>query len=73
MIFNKKYNQILEGYGSIKTVSRMFYPRNFALSQEFIEAFKKEFCRLKSMGIDEKRIIGKINKALHFHCKDKAN
>lgn len=70
MIFNKKYNELLESYGSIKVVNRMFYPRNFNLSTEFVAAFKKEFCRLKELGIDEKRIIAKINKALHFHCKD---
>jgi len=49
----------------------MFYPRNFSLSSDFITAFKNEFCRLKELGIDEKRIVAKINKALHFHCKDK--
>jgi hypothetical protein len=71
VIFNKKYNELLENYSSIRTVNRIFYPRNFALSDEFVVAFKKEFCRLKELGLDEKHIIIKINKALHFHCKDK--
>jgi len=72
VIFNKKYQAILENYGSIKTVNRIFYPRNFNLSLEFVSAFKKEFCRLQSIGIDKKRILSKMNKALHFHCRDSA-
>jgi len=71
-MFNKKAKTILENYGSIKTVTRLFYPRNFNLSPEFVQAFKREYTRLKSMNIDDKRIIQKIAKALHFHGKEAA-
>lgn len=70
MMFNNKAQKILENYGSIKTVSRLFYPRNFNLSEEFITSFRKEYARLKSLGIDDKRILSKLNKALHFHSRD---
>ena len=68
--FYKKANSILENYGSILTKSRMFYPRNFSLSKEFINAFKKEVARLKAENIGEKDIVRKITKALAFHVKD---
>jgi hypothetical protein len=67
--FYKKANTILENYGSIVTKSRMFYPRNFNLSQKFINAFKEEVNRLKTEGASEKDIIRKLSKALNFHLK----
>lgn len=70
MKFYKKANSILEGYGSILTKSRMFYPRNFALSAEFLSAYKKEVARLKAENVSDKDIVRKITKALHFHLKD---
>lgn len=70
MKFNQKAKQILEGYGSIKVTSRLFYPRNFSLSDEFIQAFRREYARLRGLGIDDKRILGKLTKALHFHSRD---
>jgi hypothetical protein len=48
----------------------MFYPRNFNLSKEFVQAFKKEVDRLKAEKVSEKDIIRKITKALNFHLKD---
>jgi hypothetical protein len=47
----------------------MFYPRNFNLSQKFVNAFKEEVNRLKTEGASEKDIIKKITKALNFHLK----
>lgn len=70
MSFNNKAQKILENYKSIKTVSRLFYPRNFNLSPEFIVAFKREFSRLRSLNISDKQIIHKIAKALQFHGKE---
>lgn len=67
MLYNKAFNNIMESYKSIKTVSRLFYPRNFNLSPEFVQAFQKECKRLKALNIDDKRIIQKISKALPFH------
>jgi hypothetical protein len=37
----------------------MFYPRNFNLSQKFVNAFKEEVNRLKTEGASEKDIIKK--------------
>jgi hypothetical protein len=48
----------------------MFYPRNFALSAEFLSAYKKEVARLKAENVSDKDILRKITKALHFHLKD---
>ena len=67
MLYDKTYNLLMENYRSIKTVSRLFYPRNFSLSDEFIKAFNKEYSRLKSMQIDDKRILHKMTRALPFH------
>jgi len=67
MLFNDNYKIFLESFRSIKTVSRLFYPRNFNLSEEFIRAFRKEYARLKAMKIDDKRILQKMVRALPFH------
>lgn len=50
--------------------NRLFYPRNFNLSPEFLLAFKNEYERLKIMNIEDKRIMQKITKALQFHGRD---
>ena len=45
--FNKELESIFqENVSSIKTVRRQFYPRNFELSSEFVDAFKSEYRRL---------------------------
>lgn len=67
MLFDKNYNFIMESFKSIKTIHRLFYPRNFNLSEEFINSFRKEYARLKSMNIDDRRILQKMIKALPFH------
>jgi hypothetical protein len=68
--FYKKANSLLENYGSIVTKSRMFYPKNLNLSNEFVKCFKKEVARLKAENVPEKEIVRKITKALHFHVKN---
>lgn len=70
MKFDESFKTLLEGFSSILVKNRMFYPRNFNLSTEFLTAFKKEYARLKAMDIDDKRIIQKITKALLFHGRD---
>lgn len=71
MKFNKQVNSIIkENYKSIPIKTRMYYPRNFALSQEFIKSFKKEVARLKAENVSEKDIIRKLTRALNFHVKD---
>ncbi|NBW58913.1 hypothetical protein EBR43_14285 [bacterium] len=70
MKFDAAYETLLEGYQSMLIKNRLFYPRNFNLSQEFLNAFKKEYSRLKELNIDDKRILQKITKALQFHGKE---
>lgn len=53
----------------MKFFKRVFYPRNLKLSDEFINAFKKEYKRLLDEGHNSKRILDLISKALIFHAK----
>ena len=48
--FENNYSKLLEGLNSIKFVKRVFYPRNFSISEDFRNAFTKEFKRLQSEG-----------------------
>jgi hypothetical protein len=68
--FDNTYETLLEGYQSMLIKNRLFYPRNFNLTEEFLTAFKKEYSRLKALNIDDRRIMQKITKALQFHGKD---
>lgn len=70
MNFDSKAKKILESYKPIRTVSRLFYPRNFNLSLEFKNAFRKEYARLKALGFKDKHILHKISKALPFHKEE---
>lgn len=70
MKFDDSFKTVLESFSSILVKNRLFYPRNFNLSEEFLTAFKKEYARLKAMQIEDKRIIQKITKALLFHGRD---
>lgn len=65
--FDAKAKVILEGFKPIKSVRRVFYPRNFDLAPEFVRAFEAEKKRLLAKGIPEKEIKQKIAKALLFH------
>jgi|ETNmetMinimDraft_17_1059902.scaffolds.fasta_scaffold00395_6 hypothetical protein len=66
--FNEKLNEhINENVSSIRTTRRQFYPRNFELSQEFLDSFKLEYKRLIESGQKPKALLEKINKALRFH------
>lgn len=58
----------MEGYNSILLKKRMFYPRNFNLSNDFTKGLKKEIQRLKKEGIAENKIIEKLSKCIRFHC-----
>ena len=64
--FNSAYNKIVENYNSLKFVKRVFYPRNFNISEDFKSAFKKEFKRLSDEGHSPRHIVTKIAKALMF-------
>lgn len=58
----------MENFGSIVLKKRMFYPRNFNLTDDFTKALKKEIQRLKKEGISESKIIEKLAKCIRFHC-----
>lgn len=58
----------MENFGSIVLKKRMFYPRNFNLSEDFTKNLKKEIQRLKKEGISESKIIEKLAKCIRFHC-----
>ena len=66
--FKKNIDSLYEeNLNSIRTVRRQFYPRNFELSQEFVDAFKAEYKRLLESGQRPKALLEKMNKALKFH------
>ena len=67
--FNEAFEKINENFKSIRYVKREFYPKNFRLSEDFVGAFRKEYKRLIDEGIDPKKAMLKINKALLFHVR----
>lgn len=67
--FNNAFDKICENYKSIKWVKKEFYPRNFTLSEDFVKAFRNEYKRLIDEGIEPKKALLKINKALLFHAR----
>lgn len=60
-----KYDELCEGYLTLKT--RLFYPRNLKLSEEFIKAFNKECSRLIKEGENKKSLHSRVAKALRFY------
>ena len=68
--FNKKCDELLEGFNFIRTIKREFYPKNFKLSENFVKAFKDEYKRLIDEGHHPRKAIAKINKALLFHTSN---
>ena len=66
--FDKNIDDLYqENLNSIKVTRRQFYPRNFELSEDFVNAFKVEYKRLLESGQRPKALLEKINKALKFH------
>jgi hypothetical protein len=65
--FNDKIEELNEGFKSILYKKREFYPKNFKLSEEFVKAFKTEYKRLLDEGIEPKKALVRLNKALLFH------
>ena len=61
----KRYDRLCERYMTRQV--RSFYPRKFELSQEFIDAFKLEYCRLVEGGQNRRTLLERIRKALTFH------
>lgn len=65
-----KFQQLLESYGMMTRSQRLFYPRNFNLSPEFINALKKELERQNKAGMDLALFERKLSKALQFFIAD---
>jgi hypothetical protein len=65
-----KFQQLLESYGMLTIQQRLFYPRNFNLSPEFIASLKKEMARQSKTGIEPDLFARKLNKALQFYIAD---
>jgi hypothetical protein len=64
-----KLNKVLEGYKPIP-MKRLFYPRGMRLSEEFVNAFHKEYDRLVNEGINPKTLVERFGKAMKFHVND---
>lgn len=54
----------------LKKEQRLFYPRNFNLSETFIKALKEEIRKQEKAGIDKKKFAQKLNRALQFHIEE---
>ena len=67
---NKKLDQVLEGYKPIPMRSRMFYPRGFKLSDDFVNSFHQEYDRLVGEGLNPKNLLDRFGKALKFHVNE---
>lgn len=61
------FQELLEHYGMIKREQRLFYPKNFNLSERFIEALKDEMALQEKAGINKRKFANKLNRALQFH------
>lgn len=68
-----KFQELMEQYGMIKREQRMFYPKNFSLSERFLKALKEEMQVQEKAGIDKKKFAQKLNRALQFHIGDNKN
>ena len=66
-----KFQELMEQYGMIKKEQRMFYPKNFNLSERFLKALKEEIALQEKSGTDKKKFAQKLNRALQFHIDDK--
>tara|TARA_R110002110_G_scaffold96358_7_gene248309 strand:- start:3705 stop:3968 length:264 start_codon:yes stop_codon:yes gene_type:complete len=79
--FWSNYDKLLEGYGQIKEIRRMRFPRGLQgrLSEEFVTSLQLEFKRLTSPVIEEdddgvktkkkpcpKKVMEQLQKALPF-------
>lgn len=75
----KEFEKLCEGFGVIKTVKRERYPREIRLSEEFLDALKKEFFNGKLEEDSENPVRNraeKFVKALRFeisHLNNRAD
>jgi len=65
-----KFQELMEQYGMIKKEQRMFYPKNFNLSEGFLKALKAEIALQEKAGITPEKFSHKLNRALQFHISE---
>ena len=65
-----KFQQLMENYGLLKQEKRLFYPRNFNLSERFLSALKEELKLQEKAGIAPDKFAHKLNRALQFHIDE---
>ena len=51
-------------------MKRMFYPRGMKLSEDFVNAFHREYDRLVDEGINPKTLVERFGKAMKFHVNE---
>ena len=66
---NSKLDKVLEGYKPIP-MKRLFYPRGMQLSEEFVNAFHREYDRLVDEGINPRTLVERFGKAMKFHANE---
>lgn len=64
-----KLEDVLEGYKPIP-MKRLFYPRGMRLSEDFVNAFHREYDRLVDEGINPRALVERFGKAMAFHVND---
>jgi hypothetical protein len=64
------FQQLLEQYGMLEKKQRMFYPKNFNLSEGFLKALKEEIALQEKEGIPPEKFSHKLNRALQFHIDE---
>jgi hypothetical protein len=65
-----KFQALMENYGMLKQEKRLFYPRNFNLSEKFLKALKEELLLQEQSGIVPEKFAQKLNRALQFHITE---
>ena len=60
----------MESYGMIKQEKRLFYPRNFNLSEKFLKALREELTMQEQAGVIPEKFSQKLNRALQFHITE---
>jgi hypothetical protein len=66
---DSKLNKVLEGYKPIP-MKRLFYPRGMQLSEDFVNAFHREYDRLVDEGVNPRTLVERFGKAMKFHANE---
>ena len=52
-----KFQELMEQYGMIKREQRMFYPKNFSLSERFLKALREEMQIQEMLVLTKKSLL----------------